>query len=157
MTSLFDTTNNLSFYAIPAAWLFAFLPHPFAVSLSKKFDNVSPRTYVGSLQNDQTIDQATKDRIIRAEGAQTNGFENLGLFAAAVVAGNLAGLRAHALNTLSGGYLVSRIVYNYIYINNTSQAAANSRSAVYLTGIGLIFTLFIKSGNILKERAVNLL
>ncbi|PVH88067.1 hypothetical protein DL98DRAFT_544593 [Cadophora sp. DSE1049] len=157
MASLFDTPRNFSFYTVPAAWLIAFLPHPYAVSLSKKFDNVSPRTYVGSLQKDQTIDQATKDRIIRAEGAQSNGFENLGLFAAAVVAGNLAGLPAQTLNTLSGGYLVSRIFYNYIYINNTSQAAANSRSAVYLTGIGMIFTLFIKSGNALKERAANLL
>merc|ERR1712098_131007 len=59
MATLFDTTRNFSFYTIPAAWLIAFLPHPYAVSLSKKFDNVSPRTYVGSLQHDQTIDQAT--------------------------------------------------------------------------------------------------
>lgn len=77
MATLFDTTRNFSFYTvkpffhpnikqvaekscsqIPAAWLIAFLPHPYAVSLSKKFDNVSPRTYIGSLQNDQTIDQS---------------------------------------------------------------------------------------------------
>jgi len=69
----------------------------------------------------------------------------------------VAGLPAETLNILSGGYLVSRIAYNYIYINNTSQAAANSRSAVFLTGIGMIFTLFIKSGNALRERAANLL
>ncbi|KAL2066318.1 hypothetical protein VTL71DRAFT_2389 [Oculimacula yallundae] len=157
MASLFDTTRNFSFYTVPAAWVIAFLPHPYAVSLSKKFSNVSPRTYVGDLQKDQTIDQATKDRIIRAEGAQTNGFENLGLFAAAVVAGNLAGLPAATLNTLSGGYLALRILYNYIYITNTSESAANLRSVVFVTGVGFIWTLFIKSGNALRERSANLL
>ncbi|KAH7370489.1 hypothetical protein BKA65DRAFT_522205 [Rhexocercosporidium sp. MPI-PUGE-AT-0058] len=151
MATLFDTTRQFSFYTVPAAWLIAFLPHPYAVSLSKKFDNLSPRTYVGSLQKDRT------DLIIRAEGAQTNGFENLGLFAPAVVAGNLAGISAQTLNTLSGGYIVSRILYNYIYINNTSQAAANLRSVVFVTGVGLIWTLFINSGNALRERAANLL
>ncbi|CZT11192.1 uncharacterized protein RAG0_15416 [Rhynchosporium agropyri] len=157
MASLFDTTRNFSFYTIPAAWVIAFFPHPYAVSLSKSFSNISPRTYVNGLKDDQTIDQATKDRIIRAEGAQTNGFENLGLFATAVVAGNLAGLPSATLNTLSAGYLASRILYNYIYITNTTNAAANMRSAAFLSGIGMIFTLFIKSGNILRERTANLL
>jgi uncharacterized MAPEG superfamily protein len=94
---------------------------------------------------------------LRCEGAQQNGFENIALFATAVLAGNLAGLPAQTLNTLSGGYLASRIVYNYIYINNTSIAMANSRTGTFLVGIGLIFTLFIKSGNALKERTANLL
>jgi uncharacterized MAPEG superfamily protein len=86
-----------------------------------------------------------------------NGFENLGLFASAIVAGNLAGLSAQTMNFLSGGYLVSRALYNIIYINNDTQAAANTRSAVYVAGIGMIMTLFIKSGNALKSRAANLL
>lgn len=94
---------------------------------------------------------------MRAEAAQTNGFENLAFFASAVVAGNLAGLPAQTLNTLSGGYLISRVLYNLIYINNTSEAMANTRSVVFVSGVGMIFTLFIKSGNILRERAANLL
>jgi uncharacterized MAPEG superfamily protein len=130
------------------------------------------------LEKDQTIDKAvsllailirsllnstlltfkqTKARILRCEGAQTNGFENLGLFATAVLAGNLAGLPAQTLNTLSGGYCLSRIVYNLIYINNTSEAMANTRTAVFLAGIGQIFTLFIQSGNVLRSKAANLL
>jgi uncharacterized MAPEG superfamily protein len=67
--------------------------------------------------------KATKDTIIRAEGAQQNGFENVGLFASAVVAGNIAGLDNRTLNILSSGYLASRAVYNYIYINNKTEAA----------------------------------
>jgi uncharacterized MAPEG superfamily protein len=101
--------------------------------------------------------EQTKARILRCEGAQTNGFENLGLFATAVLAGNLAGLTAQTLNAFSGGYCLSRIVYNFIYINNTSEAMANTRTVVFLAGIGQIFTLFIQSGNILRTKAANLL
>jgi len=157
MTSLFDTTRNFSFYSVPAAWVLALFPHIYASAQSKSFDNRSPRSYTKSLDQDQTIDQATKDRILRCEGAQQNGFENIALFATAVVAGNLAGLSAQTLNTLTGGYLASRMIYTYIYINNTSDAMANARTGIFLTGIGLIFTLFIKSGNALKDRAANLI
>ncbi|CAL3971408.1 unnamed protein product [Diplocarpon coronariae] len=156
MASLLDTTPNVSLYTIPAAWLVAFLPHAYAASLSTKFDHKSPRTYVGRLAEDQTIDQATRDRIVRSEGAQSNGFENLGLFAAAVVAGNVARLPAQTLNTLAGGYVASRILYNYLYITNTSDTAANTRSIVFVSGVGLVWTLFIRSGNILRK-AANLL
>jgi hypothetical protein len=34
---------------------------------------------------------------------------------------------------------------------------ASLRSVVFLTGIGQIFTLFIKSGNALRDRAANLI
>ena len=74
-----------------------------------------------------------------------------------MLAGNLAGLPAQTLNGLSAGYLVSRIVYNTIYINNTTEMMANMRSLTYLAGIGQIFALFIMSGNVLKDRAANLL
>lgn len=99
----------------------------------------------------------TKDKIIRCEGAQSNGFENLAFFATAVVAGNLAGLPSETLNTLSFGYIASRVVYNFIYITNTTGAMASLRSVVFLTGIGQIFTLFNKSGNALRDKAANLI
>lgn len=54
------------------------------------------------------------------------------------------------LNILSGGYLVSRAVYNLIYINNESEGLASARTATFLGGVGVIFTLFIKSGNALR-------
>jgi uncharacterized MAPEG superfamily protein len=96
----------------------------------------------------------TKAMIHRCEGAQVNGFENLGLFAAAVLAGNFAGLPAETLNLLSGGYLASRALYNLIYITHTTEAMAKARTLTYFSGIGLIMTLFVKSGNILRERTL---
>ncbi|KAI5361849.1 Putative membrane-associated, eicosanoid/glutathione metabolism (MAPEG) protein [Septoria linicola] len=147
--SLLDLTRNFSLYTIPAAWILSIAPHFYAASLGK-FDNKNPRTYIKESSGDQSIDKATKDTIIRAEGAQQNGFENLGLFAAAVVAGNIAKLDNSTLNTISGGYLLSRVVYNYLYINGTNDAMANARSVSFLAGIGLIFSLFIKSGNVIR-------
>jgi uncharacterized MAPEG superfamily protein len=111
-------------YTIPAAWVLCITPHAYAIALGgKKFDNKTPRPYTSSLKDDQTIDSATKDKIIRAEGAQQNGFENVGLFAAAVVAGNVAGVSNSTLNYLTSGYLASRAIYVWIYINNQSDSS----------------------------------
>jgi uncharacterized MAPEG superfamily protein len=79
----------------------------------------------------------------------------MGLFASAVVAGNLAGLPATTLNTLTGGYLLSRVIYNIVYINNTSEGMSNVRTAVFLAGVVQIMTLFVKSGNALMDQAAN--
>lgn len=48
---------------------------------------------------------------LRTEAAQQNIFENLGLYAAAIVAGNVAGLPVRHMNKIALGYLVSRLVY----------------------------------------------
>ncbi|KAE9972049.1 hypothetical protein EG327_009607 [Venturia inaequalis] len=127
--NILDLTRNFSLYTIPAAWILSIAPHFYAASLGgKKFDNKSPRLYTSSLASDQTLDQATKDTIVRAEGAQQNGFENIGLFAAAVVAGNYARLENETLNWLT-----------------------SARTGAFLSGIGIIFTLFVKSGNAVRN------
>lgn len=66
------------------------------------------------------------------------------------MAGNVAGLDAATLNYLGGGYLLSRMAYNVIYINNQTAATGNTRTGVFLTGIGIIMTLFVKAGNKLQ-------
>ncbi|ESZ95214.1 hypothetical protein SBOR_4393 [Sclerotinia borealis F-4128] len=157
MSGLLETTRNFSLYGIPAAWLISHCPHLYAATATKCFDNRFPRDFPQRLEADQSIDQAKRNRVRRAHAAGSNGYENLGLFAAAVVAGNVAGLSHYTLNALTGGYLISRVVYNFIYVNNTTEGAAATRSVVFLAGIGHIFTLFIKSGNVLRNGAANLL
>jgi uncharacterized MAPEG superfamily protein len=150
-------STNYSFYTIPAAWLLSILPHSYAIMLcsrssSKRFDNRHPRSCTLKLESDQTIDKATKERIIRAEGAQQNGFENLGLFAAAVTAGNVAGLAPKTLNMLTGTYLLSRVVYNLVYINGDTGALAGLRSTIYTIGIGLLSAIFVMAGNAVNKK-----
>ncbi|MCJ1427992.1 hypothetical protein MMC29_005899 [Sticta canariensis] len=152
MTSILDKSSNLSLYSIPVVWLISLFPALYVGQLaSNKFDNSQPRNSVGKLVNDQSIDSRTKARIARAHGAQLNGFENIGLYAAAVVAGNMAGLDSTTLNYLSGGYVVSRIAYNLVYINAETPRAANLRTGVFLSGVGCVMTLFIKAGGVLQE------
>ncbi|CDS02263.1 uncharacterized protein SPSC_02649 [Sporisorium scitamineum] len=145
-SSALSSGPNYSYYSIPAAWLVAILPHFVAVGLAKdRFKNASPRQLMADLlaKKDKT---ALDKKIIRAESAQLNGFETLGLFAAAVVAANAAKVPSHELNQLTAGYLASRALFNLLYIYVTDQATATLRSGSYLTGIGIIFTLFIKAG-----------
>ncbi|KAF3048517.1 hypothetical protein E8E11_005482 [Didymella keratinophila] len=149
--NILDVARNFSLYTIPAAWILSIAPHFYAASLGK-FDNKNPRTYTRDTEGDQSIDKATKAKIIRAEGAQQNGFENLGLFAAAVVIGNVAKLPNETLNALSVGYLASRVAYNALYIGGTTDTLSNLRSVSFLTGVGIIFTFFIKSGNALRNQ-----
>ena len=88
-------------------------------------DVTYPRGFVKAAQDETLLDERTRRRIVRAEAAMANGFEHIGIFAAAVVAGNVAKLNPRLLNGLSLGYIVSRLVY--------------------------IFTLFIKAGNKLRH------
>jgi uncharacterized MAPEG superfamily protein len=53
---------------------------------------------------------------LRAKGASENGFENIGLFAAAVVAVNHAGVDTWIVNCLTIGYLATRIAFVFAYI-----------------------------------------
>ncbi len=73
--------------------------------------------------------------------------EGLPIFAAAVVAGNSAGLSTTALNSLTIGYIASRIAYNYVYIFlGSNRKLAALRTQVWFVGIGSIFALFVKAG-----------
>jgi uncharacterized MAPEG superfamily protein len=151
------SSTNYSFYTIPAAWLISILPHSYAIMLysrssSKQFDNRHPRSLTSKLEGDQTIDKATKERIIRAEGAQQNCFENLPFYAAAVTAGNVAGLAPETMNMLSGAYLASRIVYNLVYINGDTAALAGLRTTIYTAGVGLICAIFVMAGNAINKK-----
>ncbi|ORY78590.1 hypothetical protein BCR37DRAFT_108426 [Protomyces lactucae-debilis] len=138
---------NYSFYAVPAAWLLAIVPHWIAAGMANsvdKFDNVEPRMAHENLKAKMTAAQHAKFR--RAEAAQMNGFENLPFFASAVVAANLAKLDNGLVNKYCAAYLISRVVYNYLYITTTDLSKSPLRSLTYLFGIGSIFTLFIKAG-----------
>jgi uncharacterized MAPEG superfamily protein len=155
MASFFDLSCNYSLFAIPISWTLALAPHVYATQLyqrasSRQFDNRQPRTLTKIVAESQTIDSTTKGRIIRAEMAQQNGFENVGLFAAAVVAGNMAQLDHTWLNVLSFGYVISRVIYNIVYVHNTTAALAATRTMVFTSGAGMIWTLFIMAGNKLR-------
>ncbi|KIY01424.1 uncharacterized protein Z520_02976 [Fonsecaea multimorphosa CBS 102226] len=120
---------NISYYTVPLAWLLSFSPHIYAVvrysthgqsagsaEEAPKFNQTSPRTFPATLEANPHLSRETKDHIFRAEAASLNGFENLGWFAASVVAANSAGVDVAWVNALSLWYLLNRAVFNLVYI-----------------------------------------
>lgn len=111
----------------------------------------NPRAFSEDVRHDDSLGENTRDRIVRAEAAMDNGFEFIGLFAAAVCAGNIARLENRWLNGLSWGWLVSRVVYNVVYVNNETKGLAKARAGVYMSGMGMVFALFGMAGNKLRQ------
>ncbi|TKA32015.1 hypothetical protein B0A50_01261 [Salinomyces thailandicus] len=147
--------DNISFYFVPAAWVLAMMPRFYAVSTyraatKKSLDNNAVREWSKTVSNDQALDSTTKGRILRAEAAQANGFENLGLFAAAIAAGNAAGLSPSLMNGLGGAWLASRFAYNHIYIYNDIVPSA-ARSLTYISGMGMCMAMFVMAGNKMRS------
>ncbi|KAK0722572.1 hypothetical protein B0T26DRAFT_851506 [Lasiosphaeria miniovina] len=150
MASLLDLGSaNWSYYSVPAAFVLVMIPHTYAnFSAGKNYDLANPRKTEEYCAKDTTMDKVTLRRISRARAAVSNGFETLGLYAAGIVAANASGAVPTAtLNALALGYLVSRAIYNYIYVFMQDNArAAPLRSLVWLAGLVVIFSLFLKAG-----------
>ncbi|GAA5973606.1 hypothetical protein JCM11641_007145 [Rhodosporidiobolus odoratus] len=148
--------TNYSLYSVPAVWLVGIGVHWQAIFLSKsskeipEFDNVSPRQFVVRMSE---LARTSKDaaKFLRIEAAQQNIFENLGWYAAAIVAGNIARLPVKTLNTIAASYVASRLLYSVLYANTTSAKYAALRSVTFLSSVGLTFTTFIKAGNALNR------
>ena len=88
---------------------------------------------------------------MRAEAASANGFEALPFYAAAVTAGNAAGVSATVMNVLSVVWLVSRLVYNYVYIwyQATEQLGPEQpplRFKVWSVGAMACMSMFVMAG-----------
>ncbi|KAF2771523.1 hypothetical protein EJ03DRAFT_372859 [Teratosphaeria nubilosa] len=130
------TKDNISLYLMPVGFMIALAPRFFAANTYKQatngkdlLRNLNPRDFTAIVREDKAIDQKTKMRIARAEAAQANGFENLGLFAAAVTAASLARVDPSIVNGLTIGYL-----------------------DVYLSrGVGMLMALFVKAGQKLSN------
>ncbi|KAI2468401.1 hypothetical protein F4781DRAFT_398163 [Annulohypoxylon bovei var. microspora] len=112
----------------------------------KIFDGGNPRTFPQILEK-ADIDKKLRGRLQRAEAAGSNAFETLGLFAAAVTAGNTAGLPAATLNNLTLGYLASRVLYTWVYIwGQENRKLIRQRPNVWGVGIALSLTMFVMAG-----------
>ncbi|KAH8909908.1 hypothetical protein BR93DRAFT_935600 [Coniochaeta sp. PMI_546] len=150
MAALFDLTRfDLSYYTVPTAFALLFAPHVYAVQLAGKSQELTVRgKMVENVTKDQGMPQKIRQRIFRAEAATANGLETVGLYAAAVVAANVAQVEPDTVNKLTLAYLVSRAVYNYIYVIAQDDARMSRyRSMAWFVGIGIIFTLLVKAGN----------
>ena len=126
--SIFNVNaRNYSIYTIPAAYLLATLVTPRGALMSLgQGHNVYPREDLAKAN----LPPADLARLKRQEAAHKNGLENFPLFAAAMIVGNEAGLENGTLNLVGVGYLVSRAVYSWLYVNTTTEKKSYARYAL---------------------------
>ena len=152
-------TLNISLYLVPLAWLLAMLPRVYSLTThaaQSKAQNPdamkkNPRSIPAIVAADKTLSPQVRDRILRAESAMINGYDNLGYFAAAVCVGNVARLDVSLLNWLAAVYIRSRPVYIPVYIYNDTVRSVYRRSAVFAVGLIVNVACFVLAGVRLNE------
>ncbi|KAM5351587.1 hypothetical protein ACJ41O_004310 [Fusarium nematophilum] len=144
-----DLSRNYSYFSIPAAFVVIAIPHIYAVRISAgTYDNANPRGHKENIEKSEKLDKDKKQHILRAKAASENGFETLGLYAAAVAAANHAGIHTPTLNSLAFGYVACRAAYNVAYVwLQADRRLCWVRSVVWTVGIGIVMTLWVKAGN----------
>ncbi|KAF2648287.1 hypothetical protein K491DRAFT_699041 [Lophiostoma macrostomum CBS 122681] len=145
------SSTNYSLYTIPIAYVIGMVPRLFSIrtysAASKKtFPYKRPRTLLSLVQNDQSLDRATKNKILYAEAAHANSMENIAIFAAAVGTANAVGVDKEWVNAISAAYVVLRFIYNHVYIFQDSLPIL-ARTAVHHSAAFAVMTLFVLAGN----------
>lgn len=74
--------------------------------------------------------------------------ENLPLYAAAVILGNMAKLDSTYLNGFTVAYLASRVGYTYCYINIADRKKSFARTGIWAVGMVLCLTTIVKAANV---------
>ncbi|KAG9254519.1 uncharacterized protein F5Z01DRAFT_655485 [Emericellopsis atlantica] len=116
----------------------------------KLLDRNKPRDFVEVLKK-ADLDENVRGRLLRAEGCAANWLEALPVFAAAVTAGNSAGVSPLIMNCLSIGWLISRLLYTYVYVIWQANEVlgpneAPTRFKVWAVGATLAMSMFILAG-----------
>ncbi|KAF2183601.1 hypothetical protein K469DRAFT_710409 [Zopfia rhizophila CBS 207.26] len=154
MASFIQTLSqsyNLSILCLPAYHLLAMAPHAYAVSLgarafeNNQWDNRNPRSSTLKSTLQQRLSADIYARYERAEACSANGFENLPLFAAAIVLGNIARLGDDFMNMFALSVLVVRSVYSVVYVRGVNQGWAWARSLFWGVFVGLCWNVLIKA------------
>jgi len=115
---------------VPAAYLFAQFVSPRVSLIAAGLGhNVYPREDISKASASLPPEKVA--RLKRQEAAHQNALENFPLFAAAMIIGNDAGLDSGTLNFMGFGYLVTRALYTWFYVNITTEKYSYLRYSLY--------------------------
>jgi uncharacterized MAPEG superfamily protein len=158
----------LGFACIPVAVVVAYVPHGLKAALGnralekyggqgqgqgqgqgslQKWDNKNPRK-----SGEDAIEVAMKSgderlagKIRRCGNAHQNGMEGLTVFIGSVLMGKVGGVPTRIVDTVAIGYVLSRMVYTYLYVNGETDVMAGMRSTVFGLGLGANLYLMVKA------------
>ncbi|KAK8216227.1 hypothetical protein IWZ01DRAFT_195536 [Phyllosticta capitalensis] len=157
LTSVFEN-GNLSIAAIPAYYLLALSPHAAALVYTtngqvSKWENVNPKGEATKTAIARKIGAKRYAVYERLKAAHANSMENMPLFIAAIILGNMAGLDkvegSGGLNWFAASFLLSRTGYNIVYAQNASQGQSYLRTLFYFLSVGQCFRVLFKAASIL--------
>lgn len=140
---------DVSILTIPVFHIMSILPHTYAVSVQgKHWDNRNPRSndYKETLK--EKLGPETFAHYERAESASANAFENIPLYAAAVIVGNMAGLKQEGIdgmNGFAGMFLATRALHTFLYLNGTTDGVALARTGAYFASVAMAVRVFYKA------------
>lgn len=118
-------------FAICCVLVAGLLPY-IAVGMAKwtgGYDNHDPRGWEEKLSG----------RARRAHSAHLNSFEAFPLFAAGVAFAHLTGVHQDFINALAGLFVLARVVYLWLYLNDKATA----RSLVWMVGLAASVALLM--------------
>ena len=105
------------------------------VGNADRYDNRNPRAWLAGLGGYRA----------RAHAAQQNSWEALAIYAAALVAAQVAGVDHGTVTTVAAVFLVARIAYLACYLADL----ATLRSLVWIVGFGACMTLIVQAARAL--------
>jgi uncharacterized MAPEG superfamily protein len=142
---------NYSIYSIPLYYVLTLSPHLYSTVLisrtsHKIWDNRNPRGASQSQSIQKSVPQPTYLVYERARACHNNGMENMALFIAAIVLGNMANLENGTLNWGAGTFLELRALYTVAYIKIESKKGSFARTAVWAAGVMVCLVMIVKAG-----------
>lgn len=133
--------------SIPAMWFTIMAPHTYAVSYIQKhnggrFDNANSKGHAWNSKLLASVPADVLARYERAESAHRNGFENLPLFAAGVLAASWAGVD---VSWSAWAFVALRVVYNFVYVNVSTVKTSFVRSGIWTVGSFICLSLYVRA------------
>ncbi|KAG0365633.1 hypothetical protein BC939DRAFT_442917 [Gamsiella multidivaricata] len=136
---------NLPLLSLPVAAGLAYAPHfirgLIVINATKRWNNISPRGQLEKIES--RMSKASWAMAKRTEGAHINGLETLPVFFGAVLAALHAGVAKDTVNFYAGFFVASRLLFNIVYIFNTTQIAALARTGIWTAGMAACLKLFL--------------
>ncbi|KAL3419317.1 hypothetical protein PVAG01_09539 [Phlyctema vagabunda] len=150
-------TPSYALHSIVAAYGLALVPNYYQVlrmmaATGGQWSFSMPRNNMDSLKSKVPI--AVWNQCYRARCAHINAYEGFPLFAAAMLAGTIAGLPTEDLNKSAAQYLGLRALYTGLYITTTSEVIALGRTSVWALSVGLPAWTLWKAGNAIRNPVV---
>ncbi|KXT12808.1 hypothetical protein AC579_1821 [Pseudocercospora musae] len=150
------TLYNYSYAAVPGAFVLGLVPHSYyltrlMMATKNAQSNAMPRTNLETWKG--KLPHALWNHLARARGAHLNSMEVFPLFAAAMVAGNVAKLPVEDLNSVAWSFFTSRALYMALYLGVKSDMLAPARTGAYVWSISIPIMALWRAGKVAAENA----